>query len=72
MFLCECKSLAYSRYYNSSALERAGLGPSMGGDEREIKHVLRLGSLRVTQVLRLSIDALVGFYASVSGCNVDH
>jgi hypothetical protein len=72
VFLCECRSLAYSGYYNSSALERARLGPSMGGDQREIEHVLRLGSLWVAQVLRLSIDAVVGFRASISNCDVDH
>ena len=72
VFLCECKSSKYSTYYNSSALERARLGPSMGGDEREVGHALRLRSLRVAQLLRLSIDTVIGFPASVSNCNVDH
>jgi hypothetical protein len=66
VFLCECRSSAYSRYYNSNALERARLGPSMGGNEREVGHALRLGTLRVAQVLRLSVDAVVGFHDSVS------
>ena len=44
----------------------------MGGDEREVGHAKTLGNLRVAQVLRLSIDAVIGFRASVSDCDVDH
>ena len=44
----------------------------MGGNESAIRNAKTLGSMWVAQVLRLSIDALVGFHASVSGCNVDH
>jgi hypothetical protein len=72
VFLCECRSSTYSRYYDASALERVRLGPSMGGDEREVRHAKTLGSLRVAQVLRLSVDAVIGFHASVSDCDVDH
>ena len=72
VFLCECRSSTYSRYYDVSALERVILGPFMGGNERAVGHAKTLGSLRVAQALRLSIDAIVGFYASVSNCNVDH
>ena len=44
----------------------------MGGDEREVGHAKTLGNLWVAQVLRLSIDAVVGFRASVSDYDVDH
>jgi hypothetical protein len=72
VFLCECRSSTYSRYYDASALERVRLGPFMGGDERAVGHAKTLGSLRLAQVLRLSIDAVVGFRASVSDCDVEH
>ena len=72
MYLCECRSSTYSRYYDAGALERVQLGLSMGGDERVVRHAKTLGSLRVAHVLRLSIDAVIGFHASVSRCNVDH
>ena len=72
MYLCECRSSTYSRYYDAGALERVQLGLSMGGDERVVRHAKTLGSLRVAQVLRLSIDANIGFCASVSDCDVDH
>jgi len=72
VFLCEWRSSACSRYYDASALERERLGLSMGGDEREVRHAKTLGILRVAQVLRLSVDAVVGFHASVSYCDVDH
>jgi hypothetical protein len=35
----------------------------MGGDERAVRHARTPGSLRVAQVLRLSVDAVVGFHA---------
>jgi hypothetical protein len=35
----------------------------MGGDERAVRHARTPGSLRVAQVLRLSVDAFVGFHA---------
>jgi hypothetical protein len=63
VFFCECRSSTYSIYYDASALERAQLGPSMGGDERAVRHVRTPGSLWVAQVLQLSIDAVVGFHA---------
>jgi hypothetical protein len=44
----------------------------MGGDERVVGHAKTLGSLWLAQVLRLSIDAVVGFRASVSDCDVDN
>ena len=44
----------------------------MGGDDRAVGHAKTLGSLRVAQVLRLSIDAVVGFRASVSDCDMEH
>ena len=72
MYLCECRSSTYSRYYDVGSLERVQLGPSMGGDERVVRHAKTLGSLRVAQVLRLSIDAVIGFHASVSDYNMDH
>ena len=51
VFLCECRSLTYSKYYNAGALERARLGPFMGGDERAVGHAKTLDSLWVAQVL---------------------
>ena len=48
------------------------MGLSMGGGERVVRHAKTLGSLRVAQVLRLSIDAVIGFHASVSDYDVDH
>jgi hypothetical protein len=72
VFLCECRSSTYSKYYDASALQRVRLGPFMEGDEREVGHAKTLGSLRLAQVLRLSIDAVVGFRASVSDCDVEH
>ena len=72
VFLCECRSSTYSRYYDASALERVRLGPFMGGDERAIGHAKTLGSLWLTRVLRLSIYAVIGFCASVSDCDVEH
>jgi hypothetical protein len=72
VFLCECRSSTYSKYYDASALERVRLGPFMGGDERAVGHAKTLGSLRLAQVLRISIDAVVGFRASVSDCDVEH
>jgi hypothetical protein len=72
VFLCECRSSTYSRYYDASALERVRLGPFMGGDERAVGHAKTLGSLPVAQALRISIDAVVGFHASVSNCDVQH
>ena len=72
VFLCECRSLTYSRYYNSSALERVRLGPFMGGDERVVGHAKTLGSLWFTRVLQLSIYVVIGFHASVSDCDVEH
>jgi hypothetical protein len=44
----------------------------MGGNERAVGHVKKLGSLQLTRVLRLSIYAVVGFRASVSDCDVEH
>ena len=44
----------------------------MGGDERAFGHPKTPGSLRVAQVLQLSVDAVVGFHASVSDCDMDH
>ena len=44
----------------------------MGGDERALRHAKTLGSLRLAQVLRLSIDAVVGFCASLSDYDVEH
>jgi hypothetical protein len=35
----------------------------MGGDEREVRDARKPGSLRVAEVLRLSVDAVVGFHA---------
>jgi hypothetical protein len=72
VFLCECRSSTFSRYYDASALERLRLGPFMGGDEREVGHVKTLGSLWVAHVLRLFIDAVIGFRASISDCDVEH
>jgi hypothetical protein len=72
VFLCECRSLTYSRYYNASALERVRLGPFMGGDERAVGHTKTLGNLRLAQVLLLSIDVVVGFRVSVYDCDVEH
>ena len=72
VFLCEIKSSTYSRYYDASELERAWLGPSMGGDEREVGHAKTPGRLRAAQVLQLSVDAVVGFHDSVSDCDMDH
>ena len=72
VFFCECRSLTYSKYYNASALERARLGPFMGGDERAVGHAKKLGSLRLAQVLRISINAVVEFRASLSNCDVEH
>jgi hypothetical protein len=72
VFLCECRSSTYSKYYNASALERVRLGPFMGGDERAVGHAKTLGSMRLAQVLRISIDAVVGFRASLSNCDVEH
>jgi hypothetical protein len=72
VFLCECRSSTYSKYYNASALERVRLGPFMGGDERAVGHAKTLGSMRLAQVLRISIDAVVGFRASLSDCDVEH
>jgi hypothetical protein len=63
VFFYECRSSTYSIYYDASALERAQLGPSMGGDERAVKHARTPGSLRVAKVLRLFVDAVVGFHA---------
>ena len=72
VFLCECRSSTYSKYYDASALERVKLGPFMGGDERAVGHAKMLGSPRVAQVLRLSVDAVVRFHASVFDCDVEH
>ena len=72
VFLCECRSSTYSKYYDASALERVRLGQFMGGDERAVGHAKTLGSLRLAQVLRISIDAVVGFCASLSDCDVEH
>ena len=72
MYLCESRSSTYSRYCYVGSLERVQLGPSMGGDERVVKLPKTLGSLRVAQVLRLSIDVVIGFHASVSDYDVDH
>jgi len=72
VFLCEYRSSTYSRYYDASALERVRLGPFMGGDERVVGHAKTLGSLCLAQFLRLSIDAVVGFHASVSDCDMEH
>jgi hypothetical protein len=44
----------------------------MGGDERVVRHAKTLGSLRVAKVLRLSIDVVIGFQASVSDYDMDH
>jgi len=72
VFLCECRSSTYSRYYDASALERVRLGPFMGGDKRAVVHAKTLGSLWLTRVLRLSIYAVVGFRDSVYDCDVEH
>jgi hypothetical protein len=48
------------------------MGPFMGGDERAVGHAKTLGNLQLAQVLQLSIDAVVGFHASVSDCDVEH
>jgi hypothetical protein len=72
VFLCECRSSTYSRYYDASALERVRMGPFMGADERAVWHAKTLGSLRLTRVLRISIYAVIGFRASVSDCDVEH
>ena len=72
VFLCEFKSSTYSIYYDASELKRAWLGPSMGGDERAVGHAKTPGSLRAAQVLRLSVDAVIGFHASLSNYDVDH
>jgi hypothetical protein len=72
VFLCECRSSTYSKYYGASALERVRLGLFMGGDERSVGHAKTLGSLRLAHVLRLSIDAVIGFHALVSDCDVEH
>jgi hypothetical protein len=72
VFLCECRSSTYSRYYDASALERVRLGPFMGADKRAVGHAKTLDSLRLTQVLRLSIYAVVGFRASVYDCDMEH
>jgi hypothetical protein len=44
----------------------------MGGNERAVGHVKTLGSLQLAQVLRLSIDEVVGFRASISDCDVEN
>jgi hypothetical protein len=44
----------------------------MGCDERAVGHAKTPGSLQVPQVLRLFVDAVIRFHASVSDCDVDH
>jgi hypothetical protein len=44
----------------------------MGGNESAVRNAKTLGSMWVAQVLRLSVDAVIGFCASVSDCDVDH
>jgi hypothetical protein len=56
----------------ASPLERARLGASPRGGEREARHSETLGSLRVAQVLRLSLDTIVGVPATVSDIYVEH
>ena len=38
----------------------------MGGNESAVRNAKTLGSMWVAQVLRLSVDAVVGFHDSVS------
>ena len=44
----------------------------MGGDERAVGHEKTLGNLQLAQVLRLSIDVVVGFRVLVYDCDVEH
>jgi hypothetical protein len=56
----------------ASPLERVRLGASLRGGEREARCSETLGSLQVSQVLRLSLDTIARVHATVSYCYVEH